>query len=146
LRLLTIVLLLISSLAVGVRLSPVSTPGPNDRFRGAVAANLTAGTDPVPSACDGTALPTTEVTAVPDQSVTMAEAASTVEIDAGSVGGPTKVTASAVCDIAQLDDGMTNVTAGSKRGFRFLPHMTFKKNLHVAIPYDPTLIPAGMTE
>jgi RHS repeat-associated protein len=145
LRLLTILLLLISLVAVGVRPSP-ATPARPDRFRGAVAASLTDGTDPVPAACDPTAEPETSVTAVPDQPVTMTDNSSTVDIDAGSVGGPTKVTASAVCDIAPLDDGMTNVTASSKRGFRFLPHMTFKKNLRVAIPYDPTLVPAGMTE
>ncbi|HEY7198605.1 MAG TPA: SpvB/TcaC N-terminal domain-containing protein, partial [Candidatus Dormibacteraeota bacterium] len=147
LRLLVIGLLLVSLLAVGARALPSAKPQTVDRFRGAVAANLTNGADPVPTACDGTTpSPETSVTAVPDQSVMMAEDASTVEIDAGSVPGPTQVTASAVCDIAPLDDGMTNVTAGSRRGFRFLPHMTFKKNLKVAIPYDPTLIPPGMTE
>jgi RHS repeat-associated protein len=141
-----LLILLVSLVAIGWRPAPGAPARSHDRFRGAVAASLTDGTDPAPAACDPTAAPETSVTAVPDQPVTMTDNSSTVDIDAGSVGGPTKVTASAVCDIAPLDDGMTNVTAGSKRGFRFLPHMTFKKNLRVAIPYDPTLVPAGMTD
>ena len=57
-------ILLASLVVVAPRLAPGPAPKP-DRFQGAVAANLTSGTDPVPPACDGSATSTTEVTAVP---------------------------------------------------------------------------------
>jgi hypothetical protein len=42
---------------------------------------------------------------------------------------------------------MTNVTKGPRRGYRFEPHGTrFAKPLRVTVPYDPSLLPDGMTE
>src|SRR5262249_27728540 len=96
LRLLAIALLLISLVAVGTRQLPPPAPTPAARSGAPAPPTLPSATDPAPGACNDTATPTPEVTAVPDQPVTVAEAASTVDIDAGSVGGPTKITASAV--------------------------------------------------
>ena len=49
-------------------------------------------------------------------------------------------------DLAALSAGMTNVTAGPRRGYRFLPHNArFGDKLTVSLPYDPALIPDGLT-
>jgi hypothetical protein len=46
-----------------------------------------------------------------------------------------------------LDPGMTNVTKGSRKGYRFLPHHSkFNSNLQVVLPYDPELLPDGFAE
>src|SRR5260370_35447185 len=47
--------------------------------------------------------------------------------------------------MAPLDQAMTNVIKGPRRGYRFLPHMTFGGNLRITVPYDPALIPAGLS-
>jgi RHS repeat-associated protein len=58
-----------------------------------------------------------------------------------------KITPLAEKDLPALDPGMTNVTPAPKRGYRFTPHGAhFKKDIKVTIPYDPALIPAGLTE
>ncbi|HKI99087.1 MAG TPA: SpvB/TcaC N-terminal domain-containing protein, partial [bacterium] len=44
-----------------------------------------------------------------------------------------------------LDPGMTNVTRGPRRGYRFKPnHKKFKAPIALIMPYDSRLIPAGM--
>jgi RHS repeat-associated protein len=49
-------------------------------------------------------------------------------------------------DVPMLSTGMKNVTAGPRRGYRFLPHSThFGDKLTVSVPYDPALIPDGLT-
>ena len=50
-------------------------------------------------------------------------------------------------DLPPLNPGMTNVTKGPRRGYRFNPHgKKFRKNIDVYIPYDVSKIPDGMTE
>ena len=147
LRLLVIVLLLLPILSVRGPQAPGTSPRTDDRLRGAVAANLTSGTDVQQPTCSSTTLASTAyATAVPDKTIVMADDSSSVEIGPRAVPAPTQVQATPICDIAPLDTGMTNVTAGPRRGYRFLPHMTFGDNLRVSMPYDPTLIPAGLTE
>jgi len=65
----------------------------------------------------------------------------------GSVKARTAIQARSLCagDLPELDSGMTNVTAGPRRGYRFLPHTTFAGDLEVSLPYDPALIPPGQT-
>ncbi|MEK6749083.1 MAG: SpvB/TcaC N-terminal domain-containing protein [Pseudomonadota bacterium] len=49
--------------------------------------------------------------------------------------------------VPQLDPGMSNVTKGPRRGYRFTPHgMKFKKAVLVKLPYDKKLIPKGLAE
>ncbi|OQW92337.1 MAG: hypothetical protein BWK78_02015, partial [Thiotrichaceae bacterium IS1] len=45
-----------------------------------------------------------------------------------------------------LDPGMTNVTKGPRKGYRFLPSGKFNKKINVKIPYDKNLLPADKTE
>ncbi len=50
-------------------------------------------------------------------------------------------------EIQQLDPGMTNVTKGPRKGYRFFPKgMKFNKKVKVKIPYAKSLIPDGHTE
>ncbi|MET0493764.1 MAG: SpvB/TcaC N-terminal domain-containing protein [Actinoplanes sp.] len=65
-----------------------------------------------------------------------------------SVAGRVAVKAQSLCadDLPVLDTGMTNVTDGPRRGYRFLPHTTFAGDLEVSLPYDPALIPPGLTD
>lgn len=49
-------------------------------------------------------------------------------------------------DLPALDVGMINVTRGTMRGFRFLPHgHRFKKAARVRLPFDKAKLPKGMT-
>src|SRR5262249_38732945 len=50
-------------------------------------------------------------------------------------------------DLPALDAGMTNVTKGPRRGYRFTPHpMKFASKVKVTLPYSQAAIPPGMTE
>lgn len=72
-----------------------------------------------------------------------------LEITAGAVAAPTvvSITPLAETDLPSMDQGMTNVTAGPRRGYRFLPHpMKFKSKIRISLPYDKRLIPPGLTE
>jgi len=66
----------------------------------------------------------------------------------GAVKTETTISATALCDSAmsKMDTAMTNVTAGPRRGYRFLPHQSFINDITVTLPYDPALIPLGLTE
>ena len=49
-------------------------------------------------------------------------------------------------EVPTLDAGMTDVTGTAHDGFQFTPHpMTFADNIELTLPYDPGLIPDGMT-
>ncbi len=58
-----------------------------------------------------------------------------------------KITPLAEGDLPPLDPGMTNVTKGPHRGYRFTPHpYKFKKPVTVTIPYAKSFIPPGLSE
>ncbi|HEX9833839.1 MAG TPA: SpvB/TcaC N-terminal domain-containing protein, partial [Mycobacterium sp.] len=70
-------------------------------------------------------------------------------IASGTVSTETTITITPLADenVPALDVGMTNVTKGPRRGYRFLPHgAKFLKNVAVTLPYDKALIPPGHTE
>ncbi|MGB5080716.1 MAG: hypothetical protein WBO23_08230, partial [Burkholderiales bacterium] len=74
---------------------------------------------------------------------------STLVFDPGTVATDTTVTIQPLAEesVPALDLGMTNVTKGPRRGYRFLPHgAKFLKNVAVKLPYDRGLIPPGHTE
>ncbi len=71
----------------------------------------------------------------------------TLEVPAGAVDRNIKVSMRALVtrDLPALDAGMTNVTPG-QGGFRMGPHgQKFRKSLRLTLPYDPKLIPDGLT-
>ncbi|MDH3976685.1 MAG: hypothetical protein OEV42_20680, partial [Deltaproteobacteria bacterium] len=71
-----------------------------------------------------------------------------LDIPGGAVWKNMKIKIKALkhADLAKLDPGMVNVTAPDY-GYRFTPHGTrFRKTVKLKMPYDPYLIPAGMTE
>lgn len=48
--------------------------------------------------------------------------------------------------LPRLDSGMTNVTQGTLRGYRFTPHpFTFRKSIEISLPYDPKLVGSSFT-
>ena len=72
-----------------------------------------------------------------------------LEIEAGSVSAHTTITITPLAekDLPPLDQGMINATGGPRKGYRLLPHNTkFDKNITIKLPYDPALIPTGLTE
>ncbi|HEY0663795.1 MAG TPA: hypothetical protein VGD18_04220, partial [Thiobacillaceae bacterium] len=72
-----------------------------------------------------------------------------LDIDPDAVDKPMdiKITPLKEPELPPLDPGMTNVTPGPFRGYRFTPHgAKFKKHIKVTIPYDPALIPSGLNE
>jgi len=83
------------------------------------------------------------------QAAKLSYEAATLELEAGSVSKDTTITITPLDepDLPLLDQGMADVTLGPRRGYRFYPHkMHFNKKITIKLPYDPTLIPAGLTE
>jgi len=120
----------------------------------ALAPQLVAkpGADPVTGAaakqpaCTPAMLPAAGAArAVPGQATRVAHDGAAVEVGGGAVHSAVSITAQSLCatSLARMGQGMANVTAGPRRGYRFLPHMTFAANLRITLPYDPALIPAG---
>lgn len=141
------------SLGRGGNVAP-ALPGGRATDMAALAPQLVAkqGADPVTGAasqqpaCTNATLPGADaVLARPDRPVSVAHDGAAVQIGAGAVHGATKITAESLCasGLAPMNQGMANVTAGPRRGYRFLPHMTFAANLRITLPYDPNLFPAG---
>ncbi|HER20287.1 MAG TPA: hypothetical protein ENO14_04480, partial [Chromatiales bacterium] len=73
-----------------------------------------------------------------------------LDLDGDSMDeSPSSLTISSLSslDLPPLDPGMTNVTKGPRKGYRFGPHgKKFKKNIQVKLPYDTNKLPPGMTE
>jgi RHS repeat-associated protein len=103
----------------------------------------------VDPACTDTSLPPpTAITADPGVTTVIQQDGGTVEVPPAAVSSPTTIDAQSLCasDLPPLDSGMTIVTDGPRDGYRFTPHMTFGDDLHITVPYDASLIPAGLTE
>jgi len=101
------------------------------------------------TSCTNSSLPPpTYTTASPGQTTVIQQDAGTVEVPPAGVTSPTTIEAESLCapDLPPLDEGMTIVTGGPRDGYRFSPSMTFGDNLHVTVPYDASLIPAGLSE
>jgi RHS repeat-associated protein len=104
---------------------------------------------PGPESTEGRLLPARSLRVEPGARKRMTHDAATLDVDSGSVDSAIDVSITPLGDedLAALDQGMTNVTRGPRRGYRFQPHGTrFKKPIRVELPYDPQRIPAGLTE
>ena len=101
-----------------------------------------------PSCTDSSLPPPSSTTADPGQTTVIVQDGGTVEVPPTAVDAPTTIEAESLCSssLPPLDAGMTNVTDGPRDGYRFTPHMTFDADLHITVPYDGTLIPAGLAE
>ncbi|MFA6902444.1 MAG: SpvB/TcaC N-terminal domain-containing protein [Gallionellaceae bacterium] len=67
--------------------------------------------------------------------------------DATEEGIKIKITPLSEKDLPRLDPGMTNVTRGPHKGYRFTPSpYKFKKNIKVTLPFDSAFVPSGHTE
>ncbi|HEX7185573.1 MAG TPA: SpvB/TcaC N-terminal domain-containing protein [Thermoanaerobaculia bacterium] len=78
----------------------------------------------------------------------LALGAARIDVAAGSLARPVKLTMRrlAAHELPALDSGMTNVTP-LQGGIRMGPHgLKFRKPIHLTLPYDPALLPRGMTE
>ena len=100
-------------------------------------------------ACDEVTLPpVSSVVAAPRQTTRLAHDAANLELGPEVVNTSTTIQAQSLCNssMAVLDQGMTNVTTGPRRGYRLTPSGRFRANLRIAVPYDPALIPPGLTD
>ncbi|HEX6682415.1 MAG TPA: SpvB/TcaC N-terminal domain-containing protein, partial [Candidatus Limnocylindrales bacterium] len=100
-------------------------------------------------ACDEATLPPPNtVVAQPRQTVHLNHDTANLEVGPDVVSASTTMEAKSLCQpsMALLDQGMTNVTKGPRRGFRMLPSGKFKAHMKITIPYDPLLIPGGQTD
>ncbi|HEY4176751.1 MAG TPA: SpvB/TcaC N-terminal domain-containing protein [Kofleriaceae bacterium] len=71
-----------------------------------------------------------------------------VDVSPGAVPKATDVSVRQMKDleVPALDDGMINVTGPKGHGYEFLPHhQRFARDVEVVLPYEPSLIPEGMT-
>ena len=94
-------------------------------------------------------LPAESFTLSPGQAKKVIYDGATLEFGAGAVAAETvvKVKPLPQHELPSLDQGMTNVTAGPRRGYRFLPHpFKFREKIRVSLPYNNSLIPPGLTE
>jgi RHS repeat-associated protein len=144
------------AVALAVASDTIRTGGPPGLITSmaTLAPQLVAkpGADPVTGsaaqqpACTPAMLPRAGLArAVPGQAIRVAHDGAAVQVGGDAVRTATSITAQSLCatSLAPMGQGMANVTAGPRRGYRFLPHMTFAANLRITLPYDPALIPAG---
>ncbi len=71
-----------------------------------------------------------------------------VDVPAGALQKPTDIVVKHLDDavLPPLEAGMINVTAPENHGYEFLPHgQTFQKAVEIVLPYNPALVPEGMT-
>ncbi|EDN72687.1 conserved hypothetical protein [Beggiatoa sp. SS] len=85
----------------------------------------------------------------PGQAKKIAHDEAELDVGADAVDGPTSLCIKSLysLEIQELDPGMTNVTKGPRKGYRFFPKgMKFKNKVKVTVPYAKSLIPTGHTE
>lgn len=88
------------------------------------------------------------VLAAPGQTKKVAHDGATIELGPQAVATdtPISITPLSQQELPVLDAGMTNVTQGPRKGYRFLPHGTrFQEKIRVSLPYDKHLLPPGLT-
>lgn len=94
-------------------------------------------------------LPAKVVSVSPGQAKKISHDEASLDIDATALGTDTTLSITPLRDIdlPALDAGMTNVTKGPRKGYRFLPHsMKFKNKIKVTLPYKKSMIPFGHME
>jgi hypothetical protein len=143
------------AVVVTSQLAPLGKAPRTGTSMAALAPQLLAkpGADPVTGAapqpaCTEAMLPANGAAlAAPGRSTLVSHDGAMVAVTGKAVSKPVRITAQSLCgtSMAKLDQGMTNVTAGPRRGYRFLPHMNFGSTLRITLPYDPALIPVGMS-
>src|SRR5262249_22798026 len=107
---------------------------------------------PTPATATATATPTPTTNTLkvaPGQAAKLAYDGATLDVGAAAVTTSTvlSITPLTQDDLSALDEGMANATAGPRVGYRFLPHNTkFKDKITISLPYDPALIPQGLSE
>lgn len=102
-----------------------------------------------PESTPASLLPAYRIGLAPGQARKLVYDAATLDVPADALGGTTDVgiTPLGADDLAALDTGMTNVTKGPRKGYRFTPTpMKFMAKLKVTLPYNKSLIPPGLTE
>jgi RHS repeat-associated protein len=95
----------------------------------------------------GVSSPPTFAVARPQSALHLAHDGARLTLSRNTVTSPLEIEASSLFtgDVPPLDQGMTNVTRGPVSGYRFLPHMHFKRPIRLEIPYDKSLIPPGLS-
>jgi RHS repeat-associated protein len=93
-------------------------------------------------------VPTQSWTVPPGQAKKLSYDGATLDINNKALDKTTTISIGSLSDlhVADLDQGMANLTRGPRKGYRFLPHMGFKSQIKVVMPYDRSQLPEGMTE
>jgi RHS repeat-associated protein len=94
-------------------------------------------------------LPTYSQSVPPGQAKKMVHDAATLDIPANALQFETTIgiTPLGDTDLPALDTGMTNVTKGPRKGYRYTPTpMKFAAKVKVTLPYSQAAIPPGLTE
>src|SRR5262249_26340414 len=102
-----------------------------------------------PVQCSGDTSPPYYQMVPAGQAATIAYDGATVVLDANALSATTNIGIVPINqnDIATLDTGLANMTLGPTCGYRFFPAaMHFNDQVQITVPYDPTLIPVGMTD
>jgi len=97
----------------------------------------------------GNLLPAYNLAVAPGQAKKLTYDAATLDMPADALAFETTIGVAPLReeDLPALDTGMTNVTKGPRRGYRFTPHpMKFKNKVKVTLPYSQAAIPSGLTE
>jgi RHS repeat-associated protein len=90
----------------------------------------------------------TESQASPGEAKSLALGKARLDVPAGALGQKAALSMRVLQagELPALETGMTNVTA-SRGGFRMGPHgLRFRQPVRLTLPYDPALIPPGLTE
>jgi RHS repeat-associated protein len=129
--------------AAGVAAGAVRQPGQD------LPAEPAPGGGKAPAPCAPAKLRPASTTAIaPGRAVRVMHDEAQVALKAGAVKTGEPIVATSLCAeaLAPMDQAMTNVTAAPRRGYRFEPSQTFASEATVTLPYDPALIPLGLTE
>ena len=104
---------------------------------------------PAVESTDNKLLPAYNIAIPPGLAKKITYDAATLDIGADALNAETTISIQPIGedDLSKLDTGMTNVTKGPRRGYRFQPHhMKFNSKIKVTLPYNKAIIPPGHTE
>jgi hypothetical protein len=104
---------------------------------------------PAVESTEGNLLPTYHLAVASGQAKKIAYDAAALDIGADALAVETTIGVTPLRqeDLPELDTGMTNVTKGPRRGYRFTPTPhKFKSKIKVTLPYNKGHIPPGLTE
>src|SRR5262245_34946434 len=118
-------------------------------FAGPSVPTRAAALSSTPVQCSGDNSPTYYQTVKRGQAATISYDGATIVLGNKALSATTTIGIAPInrTSMAALDVGLANLTRGPTCGYRCYPlAMRFNDNVQITVPYDPTLIPSGMTD